>query len=86
MQGCLQIKMVHLVRLIDRRWHHLMGEPKDESSYTAFNLPDSEQSFQGAKAIAIDDDKAARLIRKHFPDKCLAHIRQPFQYSSVNNR
>ncbi|WP_245649403.1 hypothetical protein [Sphingomonas mali] len=39
----------------------------DESGYTGFDLLNREQRFQGATAIAIGDDDAARLIREHFP-------------------
>lgn len=39
----------------------------DESGYTGFDLLNVEQRFQGAAAIAIDDDDAARLIREHLP-------------------
>lgn len=39
----------------------------DESGYTGFDLLNPEQRFQGATAIAIDDDEARRLIREHFP-------------------
>lgn len=39
----------------------------DESGYTGFDLLNREQPFQGASAIAIDQDDAARLIREHFP-------------------
>lgn len=39
----------------------------DESGYTGFDLLNPEQQFQGATAVAIDDDQAARLIREHFP-------------------
>lgn len=39
----------------------------DESGYTGFDLLNTEQRFQGAAAIAIDDDDAARLIREHLP-------------------
>lgn len=39
----------------------------DESGYTGFDLLNPEQPFQGATAISISDDEAARLIRKHFP-------------------
>lgn len=39
----------------------------DESGYTGFDLLNSEQRFQGAAAIAIDDAEARRLIREHFP-------------------
>lgn len=39
----------------------------DESGYTGFDLFNSEQRFQGATAVAITDDEAARLIRTHFP-------------------
>lgn len=39
----------------------------DESGYTGFDLLNPDQRFQGATAIAIDDDEARRLIRQHFP-------------------
>jgi hypothetical protein len=39
----------------------------DESGYTGFDLLNPDQRFQGATAIAIDDDEARRLIREHFP-------------------
>lgn len=39
----------------------------DESGYTGFDLLNAEQRFQGAAAIAISDQDAARLIREHFP-------------------
>ena len=39
----------------------------DESGYTGFDLLNAEQRFQGAAAIAISDEDAARLIREHFP-------------------
>ncbi len=38
----------------------------DESGYTGFDLPNAEQPFQGAAAIAITDDEAARLVKEHF--------------------
>ncbi len=38
----------------------------DESGYTGFDLLNPEQRFQGATAIAISDDDAARLISEHF--------------------
>lgn len=39
----------------------------DESGYTGFDLLNPEQRFQGATAIAIEEDDARRLIREHFP-------------------
>lgn len=39
----------------------------DESGFTGFDLLNPEQQFQGATAIAIDNDEARRLIREHFP-------------------
>lgn len=39
----------------------------DESGYTGFDLLNHEQRFQGATAVAISNDEAARLIREHFP-------------------
>lgn len=39
----------------------------DESGYTGFDLLNADQRFQGASAIAIDDDDARGLIKQHFP-------------------
>ncbi len=39
----------------------------DESGYTGFDLLNPDQRFQGASAIAISDEDAARLIKEHFP-------------------
>lgn len=39
----------------------------DESGYTGFDLLNADQRFQGASAIAIEDDEAARLIHNYFP-------------------
>jgi hypothetical protein len=39
----------------------------DESGYTGFDLLNADQPFQGATAIAIEDDDATRLVREHFP-------------------
>ena len=39
----------------------------DESGYTGFDLLNPEQRFQGATAVALCDDEAARLIQEHFP-------------------
>lgn len=39
----------------------------DESGYTGFDLLNRDQRFQGATAIAIDDDDAARLIKEFLP-------------------
>ena len=39
----------------------------DESGYTGFDLLNPDQRFQGATAIAISDQDAARLIGEHFP-------------------
>lgn len=39
----------------------------DESGYTGFDLLNRDQRFQGASAIAIRDEDAARLIKEHFP-------------------
>jgi hypothetical protein len=39
----------------------------DESGYTGFDLLNAEQRFQGAAAIAVTDQDAARLISEHFP-------------------
>lgn len=39
----------------------------DESGYTGFDLLNADQRFQGAAAIAISDQDAARLINEHFP-------------------
>lgn len=39
----------------------------DESGYTGFDLMNSEQRFQGASAISITNEDAARLIKEYFP-------------------
>jgi len=39
----------------------------DESGYTGFDLLNPDQRFQGATAISITDEMAARLIKEHFP-------------------
>ena len=39
----------------------------DESGYTGFDLLNRDQRFQGAAAIAIKDEEAARLIKEFFP-------------------
>lgn len=39
----------------------------DESGYTGFDLLNPEQRFQGAAAVAISNEDAARLIKEHFP-------------------
>ena len=39
----------------------------DESGYTGHDLLNSDQRFQGAAAIAIDNADARRLIKEHFP-------------------
>ncbi|MGX5845503.1 hypothetical protein ACWGTO_00335 [Mesorhizobium sp. PL10] len=39
----------------------------DESGYTGYDLLNPDQRFQGATAIAISDEDAARLIKEHFP-------------------
>lgn len=39
----------------------------DESGYTGFDLFNTDQRFQGACAIAINDEDAAHLIKEHFP-------------------
>lgn len=39
----------------------------DESGYTGFDLLNRDQRFQGAAAIAIENDDAERLIKEHFP-------------------
>jgi len=39
----------------------------DESGYTGFDLLNPEQRFQGATAVAVSDEDAARLIKEYFP-------------------
>ncbi|UYY77193.1 hypothetical protein [Sphingomonas sp. R1] len=38
----------------------------DESGYTGFDLLNYDQRFEGAAAIAIENDDAERLIKEHF--------------------
>lgn len=47
----------------------------DESGYTGFDLLNIEQRFQGAAAVSIGDDEAARLIREHFPKLQAAELK-----------
>jgi hypothetical protein len=54
----------------------------DESGYTGFDLLNAEQPFQGATAIAISDDDAARLIKQHFPKLQATELK----YSSLTRR
>ena len=53
-----------------------------ESGYTGFDLLNPDQRFQGATAIAISDDDAARLIREHFPRLQAAELK----YRSIARR
>ena len=39
----------------------------DESGYTGHDLLNKEQRYQGAAAIGISNEDAARLIKEHFP-------------------
>jgi hypothetical protein len=39
----------------------------DESGYTGFDLLNLDQRFQGAAAIGVSNEDAARLISEHFP-------------------
>lgn len=39
----------------------------DESGYTGYDLLNHDQRFQGATAVAITDEDAARRIKEHFP-------------------
>lgn len=54
----------------------------DESGYTGFDLLNSQQRFQGATAVAISDEDAARLIREHFPRLQAAELK----YRSLSRR
>ncbi|MGO4319341.1 hypothetical protein [Agrobacterium sp. MCAB5] len=47
----------------------------DESGYTGFDLLNADQRFQGASAIAIEDEEAGRLIRTHFPKLQAAELK-----------
>jgi hypothetical protein len=47
----------------------------DESGYTGFDLLNPEQPFQGAAAVAIGDEDAARLIKEHFPKLQAAELK-----------
>lgn len=54
----------------------------DESGYTGFDLLNVDQPFQGATAIAISDEDAARLIKEHFPRLQAGELK----YSSLTRR
>lgn len=47
----------------------------DESGYTGFDLLNPDQPFQGAAAVAISDEDAARLIKEYFPRLQAAEIK-----------
>ena len=47
----------------------------DESGYTGFDLLNPEQRFQGATAVALSDDEAAKLIAAHFPKLQAAELK-----------
>lgn len=47
----------------------------DESGYTGSDLLNADQRFQGASAIAISDDDAARLIKEHFHDSKASELK-----------
>jgi hypothetical protein len=54
----------------------------DESGYTGFDLLNPDQPFQGATAIAINNDDAARLIKQHFPKLQASELK----YNSLTRR
>lgn len=54
----------------------------DEGGYTGFDLLNPDQRIQGATAVAISDDDAARLICEHFPGLQATELK----YSSVSRR
>lgn len=47
----------------------------DESGYTGFDLLNPDQRFQGATAIDISNEDAARLIKEHFPNLQAAEVK-----------
>lgn len=61
----------------------------DESGYTGYDLLNAEQRFQGATAVAIEDDDATRLIKQHFPKlqatelKYRSLVRRPVNHSRL---
>jgi hypothetical protein len=54
----------------------------DESGYTGFDLLNPDQPLQGAAAIAINDEDAARLIKEHFP----RHQAPELKYRALSRR
>lgn len=54
----------------------------DESGYTGFDLLNDDQRFQGAAAIGVSDEDAARLIKAHFPRLQAEELK----YSAVSRR
>lgn len=54
----------------------------DESGYTGFDLLNPEQRFQGAAAVAITDEDAARLIKEYFPKLQASELK----YRSLSRR
>lgn len=61
----------------------------DESGYTGFDLLNLDQRFQGAAAIGISNEDAARLIGEHFPKlraselKYRALVRRPANHQRL---
>ncbi|MGQ0428432.1 MAG: DUF3800 domain-containing protein [Gammaproteobacteria bacterium] len=47
----------------------------DESGYTGIDLLNRAQRFQGAAAVDISDENAARLIKEHFPKLQAAELK-----------
>ena len=47
----------------------------DESGYTGFDLLNPDQRFQGATALSITDEAAARLVKEHFPKLRAAELK-----------
>lgn len=54
----------------------------DESGYTGFDLLNAQQRFQGAIAVSIPPDAAARLIKERFPKLQTAELK----YSQLTRR
>lgn len=54
----------------------------DESGYTGYDLLNSDQRFQGAAAIAIDNADARRLIKMYFPKLQSVELK----YRSISRR
>jgi len=58
----------------------------DESGYTGFDLFNADQRYQGASAIAISNEEAAKLIKEYFPKLQAPELKYRSLSRRTNNR